>query len=407
MSWVEVLRVFGRLGLTSFGGPVAHIGYFRQAFVVEREWLSEAEFASRLALCQVLPGPASSQLGFLIGLHRAGWLGALAAWLAFTLPSALVLVLLAIYGLPWASDGTFSALHGLKLVAVVIVAHAVWGMWSAMCRTTGTRLLALGGFAVAMWLTGWVGQIGAIALGALIGGLLLKQSTFTFVSSNNASRELNRNISHDIHRALGAIFLALAASLLLVLPWLIDVQPTSQPIWQLFDVFYRAGALVFGGGHVVLPLLQSAVVDTGRVANDTFLVGYGLAQAVPGPLFTFAAWLGALDPASPGWLGALVALVAIFLPGLLLVAGLMPWWQYWQNNQRALWVLSGINAAVVGVLASAWIDPIVSTSLRGVSDVVIVLICTAWLMLGRAGPGRIVLLALLLAALAHWLGLSP
>ena len=397
MSWVEVFRVFGKLGLTSFGGPVAHIGYFRQAFVVERAWLSEAEFTSRLALCQVLPGPASSQLGFLIGWHRAGWLGALAAWLAFTLPSALVLVLLALYGLPWASDGTFSMLHGLKLVAVVIVAHAVWGMWSAMCRTTGTRLLALGGFAMAMWLTGWIGQIGAIALGALIGGLLLKQSTFA-VAVSTASDNTNR----DINRAVGAVFLAIAASLLLVLPWLTEVQP----IWQLFDVFYRAGALVFGGGHVVLPLLQSAVVDTGRVANDTFLVGYGLAQAVPGPLFTFAAWLGALDPASPGWLGAIVALVAIFLPGLLLVAGLMPWWQYWQNNQRALWILSGINAAVVGVLASAWIDPIVSTSIRGWTDVVIVLVCTAWLMSGKAGPGKIVLLSLLLTALAHWFGLS-
>lgn len=394
MSWIEVFRVFGKLGLTSFGGPVAHIGYFRQAFVVERSWLSEAEFASRLALCQVLPGPASSQLGFLIGWHRAGWLGALAAWLAFTLPSALVLVLLALYGLPWASEGTFSMLHGLKLVAVVIVAHAVWGMWSAMCRTTGMRLLALGGFAMAMWLTGWVGQIGAIALGALIGGLLLKQNTFSITASNSDSR--------DINRALGAVLLAITASLLLVLPWLTE----SQPIWQLFDVFYRAGAFVFGGGHVVLPLLQSAVVDTGRVANDTFLVGYGLAQAVPGPLFTFAAWLGALDPASPGWLGALVALVAIFLPGLLLVAGLMPWWQYWQNNQRALWVLSGINAAVVGVLASAWIDPIVSTSVRGWTDVVIVVVCSAWLMFGKVGPGKIVLLALVLAASAHWLGLS-
>jgi len=405
MSWVEVFRVFGKLGLTSFGGPVAHIGYFRQAFVVERAWLSEAEFTSRLALCQVLPGPASSQLGFLIGWHRAGWLGALAAWLAFTLPSALVLVLLALYGLPWASDGTFSMLHGLKLVAVVIVAHAVWGMWSAMCRTTGTRLLALGGFAMAMWLTGWIGQIGAIALGALIGGLLLKQSTFA-VAVSTASDNTNR----DINRAVGAVFLAIAASLLLVLPWLTEVQPTGQPspqpIWQLFDVFYRAGAFVFGGGHVVLPLLQSAVVDTGRVANDTFLVGYGLAQAVPGPLFTFAAWLGALDPTSPGWLGAIVALVAIFLPGLLLVAGLMPWWQYWQNNQRALWILSGINAAVVGVLASAWIDPIVSTSIRGWTDVVIVLVCTAWLMSGKAGPGKIVLLSLLLAALAHWFELS-
>lgn len=402
MSWIEVFRMFLQLGLTSFGGPVAHIGYFRQAFVVERAWLSEAEFASRLALCQVLPGPASSQLGFLIGWHRAGGLGALAAWSAFTLPSALVLVLLALYGLPWASEGTFSMLHGLKLVAVVIVAHAVWGMWSAMCQSTATRLLALGGFATAMWLSGWIGQFGAIALGAVIGATLLKQNALN-TSSTQATEPPERGTTHAIGRLMGAVLLAIAAGLLLILPWLTD----AQPVWQLFDAFYRAGALVFGGGHVVLPLLQSAVVDTGMVSNDNFLVGYGLAQAVPGPLFTFAAWLGALDPASSGWSGASLALIAIFLPGLLLVAGIMPWWQYWQTNRRALCILGGINAAVVGVLASAWVDPIVSTSVRGWTDAVIVLVCTTLLMLGKTGPGKTVLLAVSLAALAHWSGLSP
>lgn len=394
MSWVEVFRAFLHLGLTSFGGPVAHIGYFRHAFVIQRSWLSEAEFASRLALCQVLPGPASSQLGFLIGWHRAGWGGALAAWVAFTLPSALVLVVLALYGLPWASDNTLSMLHGLKLVAVVIVAHAVWGMWSAMCRTTATRLLALGGFAMAMWLAGWIGQIGAIALGAVVGATALKHSALNAATTQLPNR--------DIGSPLGVVLLVLAAGLLIALPWLTQ----SAPTWQLFDAFYRAGALVFGGGHVVLPLLQSAVVDTGMVSNNTFLVGYGLAQAVPGPLFTFAAWLGALDPASSGWLGASLALIAIFLPGLLLVAGIMPWWNYWQTNRRALCVLSGINAAVVGVLASAWVDPIVSTSVRGWTDVVVVSICTTLLILNKAGPGKIVLLALTLAALAHWSSLS-
>jgi chromate transporter len=404
MSLRVVFRVFLTLGLTSFGGPVAHIGYFRQAFVIERQWLTEAEFASRLALCQALPGPASSQLGFLIGCHRAGWLGGLAAWVAFTLPSAIVLVLLALYALPWASAGTLSVVHGLKLVAVAIVAQAVWGMWGALCRTTGTRILALVGFAVAIWLSGWLGQIGAILLGAVVGFVSLRQTITTAntaISNTSAPTEPEKTGFNRPQRFLSMLLLTLAASLLLGLPWLAQ----QQPVLQMFEMFYRAGALVFGGGHVVLPLLQSAVVDTGLVSNDAFLVGYGLAQAVPVPLFTFAAWLGALDPTLPGWSGAALALVAIFLPGVLLVAGVMPWWQQWQQNRHAMAILAGVNAAVVGVLASAWVDPIVSTSLRGWIDVVIALICTGGLMLGKAAPWKIVLLAVLLSGLAHWAGL--
>jgi chromate transporter len=403
MPLLVVFRVFLKLGLTSFGGPVAHIGYFRQAFVIERQWLSEADFASRLALCQALPGPASSQLGFLIGCHRAGWLGGLAAWLAFTLPSAIVLVLLALYALPWASAGTLSVVHGLKLVAVAIVAQAVWGMWGALCRTTGTRILALAGFAVAICLSGWLGQIGAIVLGAVVGIVLLRQNTpNTTITDTSAPTEPNSNVFNRHQRFLSALLLLLAATLLLGLPWLAH----QQPVLQMFETFYRAGALVFGGGHVVLPLLQSAVVDTGLVSNDEFLVGYGLAQAVPGPLFTFAAWLGALVPTLPGWSGAALALVAIFLPGMLLVAGVMPWWQQWQQNPKTMAILAGVNAAIVGVLASAWVDPIVSTSLRGWVDVVIALVCTAWLVLGKAAPWKIVLVAVLLSGLAHWTGLS-
>lgn len=398
MSSLDVFRVFLKLGLTSFGGPVAHIGYFRQAFVIERQWLSEADFASRLALCQALPGPASSQLGFLIGCHRAGWPGGLAAWLAFTLPSAIVLVLLALYALPWASAGTLSIVHGLKLVAVAIVAQAVWGMWGALCRTTSTRILALAGFAVAIWLSGWLGQIGAIVLGAVMGIVLLRQPTPTITDTATP----NNTGFNRPQRFISMLLLTLAAALLLGLPWLAQ----QQPVLQMFETFYRAGALVFGGGHVVLPLLQSAVVNTGLISNEAFLVGYGLAQAVPGPLFTFAAWLGALDPTMPGWSGAALALVAIFLPGMLLVAGVMPWWQQWQQNRHAMAILAGVNAAVVGVLASAWVDPIVSTSLRGWVDVLIALICTGWLMLGKAAPWKIVLLAVLLSGLAHWTGLS-
>jgi chromate transporter len=407
MPLLVVFRVFLKLGLTSFGGPVAHIGYFRQAFVIERQWLTEAEFATRLALCQALPGPASSQLGFLIGCHRAGWLGGLAAWVAFTLPSAIVLVLLALYALPWASTGTLSVVHGLKLVAVAIVAQAVWGMWGALCRTTGTRILGLAGFAVAIWLSGWLGQIGAIVLGAVVGIVLLRQTTpsntpDTTITDTCAPTQPNRTGFNRPQRFLSTLLLVLAAALLVGLPWLAQ----QQLVLQMFEAFYRAGALVFGGGHVVLPLLQSAVVNTGLVSNDAFLVGYGLAQAVPGPLFTFAAWLGALDPTLPGWSGAILALVAIFLPGMLLVAGVMPWWQQWQQNRHAMAILAGVNAAVVGVLASAWVDPIVSTSLRGWVDVVIALVCTGWLVLGKAAPWKIVLVAVLLSGLAHWSGLS-
>jgi len=403
MSLLDVFRVFLKLGLTSFGGPVAHIGYFRQAFVVDRQWLSEADFASRLALCQALPGPASSQLGFLIGCHRAGWLGGLAAWVAFTLPSAIVLVLLALYALPWASAGALSIVHGLKLVAVAIVAQAIWGMWRALCRTTGTRILALAGFAVAIWLSSWLGQIGAIVLGAVVGLVLLRQTTTETTTTTIPSTPTQPNITgfSRPQRFLSTLLLMLATALLLGLPWLAQ----QQPVLQMFEMFYRAGALVFGGGHVVLPLLQSAVVNTGLVSNDAFLVGYGLAQAVPGPLFTFAAWLGALDPTLPGWSGAALALVAIFLPGMLLVAGVMPWWQQWQQNRHAIAVLAGVNAAVVGVLASAWVDPIISTSMRGWVDVVIALVCTGWLVLGKAAPWKIVLLAVVLSGAAHWLGL--
>jgi chromate transporter len=327
----------------------------------------------------------------------------LAAWLAFTLPSAIVLVLLALYALPWASAGTLSVVHGLKLVAVAIVAQAVWGMWGALCRTTGTRILALAGFAVAIWLSGWLGQIGAIVLGAVVGIVLLRQNTpNTTITDTSAPTEPNSNVFNRHQRFLSALLLLLAATLLLGLPWLAQ----QQPVLQMFETFYRAGALVFGGGHVVLPLLQSAVVDTGLVSNDEFLVGYGLAQAVPGPLFTFAAWLGALVPTLPGWSGAALALVAIFLPGMLLVAGVMPWWQQWQQNPKTMAILAGVNAAIVGVLASAWVDPIVSTSLRGWVDVVIALVCTAWLVLGKAAPWKIVLVAVLLSGLAHWTGLS-
>jgi chromate transporter len=395
MSFLEVFKVFLQLGLTSFGGPVAHIGFFRNEFVSRRRWVSDEQFAAWLALCQFMPGPASSQLGFLIGLHRAGFKGALAAWVGFTLPSAIVLVVLALFGLQIATPWSLALVQGLKLVAVAIVAHAVWGMWSAMCQQTSTRIIALLGFALTMWMTGWIGQIGAIIGGAVLGLVLLRGSKKPATAMTN--------LGARVPKTVGTALLVLFFGLLVLLPWVAK----ETPILAMFDAFYRAGALVFGGGHVVLPLLESAVVETGLISRDNFLVGYGLAQAVPGPLFTFAAWLGALDPALPGWSGALLALVAIFVPGLLLVCGMLPWWSQFQSVPAAFALFAGINAAVVGVLAAAWVNPILTTSVTHWSYALIALICTAWLLLGKVAPWKVVLLSATLALALHWIGLSP
>jgi chromate transporter len=356
MPYLEVLRAFLKLGLTSFGGPVAHIGYFHNEFVHKRQWATQAQFSSWLAICQALPGPASSQLGFLIGWHRAGWAGALLAWAAFTLPSAAALVWLALYGLKLDASWLSPVVHGLKLVAVVVVAQAVLGMFKSLCPDRLTRLLAALGLALAFALPGWLGQIGAIVTGGLI--------AMVFSRATEGPEIAPPTINHAPSRALGAILLTVFLGLLLLAP----VLASSMPWAQLFDPFYRAGALVFGGGHVMLPLLESATVTPGHVSADDFLTGYGLAQAVPGPLFTFAAWLGALDTTLPGWFGASLALVAVFLPGLLLITGILPFWGAWNQQRLARLALAGINAAVVGVLASAWIDPIATTSLMRASD---------------------------------------
>lgn len=393
MSILEVFLAFLRLGVTSFGGPIAHIGFFREAFVARRGWVSEQQFAAWLALCQFVPGPASSQLGFLIGLHRAGPAGALAAWCGFTLPSALALTLLALFGLGLQGPVSVALIQGLKLVAVAVVAQAVWAMWFSLCQTTSTRVAALLGFASAAWLAGWNGQIAAILIGGVVGLMLVKKTSRASDPPPPGPALSERT---------GALLLLLCLALLGCLPWIAD----QAPALQTFDAFYRAGALVFGGGHVVLPMLESAVVDTGLVSRDDFLVGYGLAQAVPGPLFTFAAWLGALDPALPGWSGALLALVAIFLPGLLLVAGLMPWWLKLQATPRAFALFAGINAAVVGVLAAAWVNPILPSSVHSWQDALIAVIATLWLIVGKAIAWKIVLLSVFLSLAAHWIALA-
>ncbi len=393
---LEILWVFLRLGLTSFGGPIAHLGYFHQEFVVRRNWVNSQQFNGWLAVCQALPGPASSQLGFLIGMHRGGVIGALAAWIGFTLPSALILVLLAIYGLRVHELWLDTLVHGLKLVAVAVVAQAVYSMFSNLCRQWQTRLLGLLGLAVSLWFSGWTGQLLAIGVGAIAGLLTLKHQG----PLREAPASLT--LAHSPSKSAGLIILTIFGLLLLLLPWL----ASGVPELRLFDAFYRAGALVFGGGHVVLPLLESATVTSGMVSSGDFLAGYGLTQAVPGPLFTFAAWLGALDPALAGWLGAVVALIAIFLPGLLLVVGILPWWQWISHRSEAMAVFAGINAAVVGVLAAAWVDPIVATSIKSPVDALLALLTTGLLVRKKAPVWLMVILAPALSLVAHWLGLS-
>ncbi len=393
MSYLEVFRVFLRLGVTSFGGPVAHVGYFHNEFVLKRQWASQAQFSSWLAICQALPGPASSQLGFLIGWHRAGWVGALLAWAGFTLPSALVLVWLALYGLTTHATWVAALVQGLKLVAVVVVAQAVLSMFKVLCPGWLTRLVAAIGLALALMLSGWFGQIGAIIAGGMIALL--------WGSRARQAPSVPATIDHAPSRALGLTLLAAFGVLLLLVP----VIASGVEVLQLFDPFYRAGALVFGGGHVMLPLLESATVTAGRVTADDFVTGYGLAQAVPGPLFTFAAWLGALDTTSPGWSGATLALVAIFLPGLLLVAGVLPFWASVSQTPHAFAALAGINAAVVGVLAAAWFDPIAKSSLVGITDWMIAAIGLAMLLWRQYPIWTVVLTLPLLSLGLQWLGL--
>ena len=351
----EVFGVFLKLGLTSFGGPVAHLGYFRNELVLRRRWIDEDGFADLVALCQFLPGPASSQTGFALGLLRGGPLGACLAWAAFTLPSAILLVLLAL-GAP-AIDGPLGValVHGLKIVAVAVVAQAVWGMAGSLAPDPTRAAIALASVMVVTLGGGASGQIAAIGLGGMAGLWLCR----------TGQRPVVGRLHLGISRRAGMVALALFALLLLVLPLLAG---RSQGI-ALFDAFYRSGALVFGGGHVVLPLLRAEVVGPGWIDRDTFLAGYGAAQAVPGPLFTFAAWLGALMTLPPsGILGAAIALVAVFLPGLLLLIGALPFWDALRTRPRAQAMMRGANAAVVGILGAALYDPVWTSAIKAPPD---------------------------------------
>lgn len=401
----EVLAAFTRLGFTSFGGPIAHLGYFRNELVTRRRWITDEGYAELVALAQFLPGPASSQVGFALGMHRAGLLGGLAAFAAFTLPSAALLVLAALaapqlaaaVGAPLAAG----LIDGLMIVAVAVVLHAVIGMARTLTPDLRRAAIALGaGLLVLLVGTGWATLL-AIAAGAGLGLLLCRGGGVPAAGS----------VSIPISRRSGAVCLAIVAGLLLVLPVLAAVVPSTA--LTVADGFFRAGALVFGGGHVVLPLLEAAVVEPGLVTAEQFLAGYGAAQAVPGPLFTIAAFLGAsIAPGAEGLLLAGVALVAIFLPGLLLMVGVLPFWGALQGRPMVAALVRGANAAVVGVLAAALITPVATSALldprltatAGVDVLALALaaICAVLLIVVRAPAWAVVLVGagggLLLAA---------
>ena len=384
-SPVEVLLAFLKLGLTSFGGPVAHIGYFREEFVVRRRWLDEHAYADLVGLCQFLPGPASSQVGFSIGLMRAGYLGGLAAWAGFTLPSAIALVLFA-YGATLLSGPVgVGLIHGLKLVAVAIVAQAVWGMARVLCPDRERASIAVAAaLIILLFSTSPVAQIAAIALGG-VAGLWLCRAELPPATGH---------IAVPVSRTTGFLALAVFFILLAGLPVLRGLG--LWPGAALFEAFYRSGALVFGGGHVVLPLLREAFVTPGWISDDAFLAGYGAAQAIPGPLFSFAAYLGAVVRPSPhGLFGAALGLIGIFLPGLLILMGTLPFWDALRKRASARAVMRGVNAAVVGLLGAALYNPVWTSSVKLPGDFAIALVGFVILTVWRAPPIIVVLIGAL------------
>jgi chromate transporter len=380
----EVLAAFAKLGVTSFGGPIAHLGYFRAELVERRRWLSEKDYADLVALCQFLPGPASSQVGFALGLARGGVLGALAAFAAFTLPSAVLLVAFALGASVLDGPVAASVLSGLKIAAVAIVAQAVLGMARTLTPDARCGAIAAAAAALVLLLPGAGGQVGAIVLGGVAGAILCRRD----------DGELGRGLTFRIPRWAGVTCLVVFGVLLVGLPALATVAQSTG--LAVFDAFYRSGALVFGGGHVVLPLLQTAVVDTGWVDQGSFLSGYGAAQAVPGPLFTFAAYLGTVLTVEPsGVLGAVIALVGIFLPGFLLLVGVLPFWDALRGRVAVRSVMRGANAAVVGILAAALYNPIFITAVTGTAEFVLALIAFVLLVAVRVPPWAVVLVGAL------------
>ncbi len=377
---LEVFSAFLRLGLSSFGGPTAHIGYFRDEFVARRRWLDEPEFADLIALCQFLPGPASSQLGFAIGLMRAGFPGALAAWIGFTAPSAVALIAFAYEADALSGSVGAGVLHGLKLVAVAVVANAVWGMARTLCPDLIRAAIAVLGAALILSNIMPYGQIAVILAGA-IAGYFLCRSGAPIAATLSAALVSRRTGS----AALAAFFLLLGA-----LPVAHGITGSSGI--ALFDAFYRSGALVFGGGHVVLPLLRDAIVVPGWVGEDDFLAGYGAAQAMPGPLFAFAAYLGMKTDLSLG--GAALGLVAIFLPGFLILVGVLPFWDGFRRLASAQAAMRGVGAAVVGLLGATLYSPVWTSGVRSAGDIVMVLSGFALLTIWRIPPLIVVILGI-------------
>jgi chromate transporter len=378
-AW-SVFLIFLRLGLTSFGGPVAHLGYFRAEFVSRRRWLSERSYADLVALCQFLPGPASSQVGIALGLSRAGYRGALAAWAGFTLPSAVVLILLALGLTHYGSLLPYGALHGLKVVAVAVVAQAVWGMARNLC-TDALRItvMMVAACIVVLETSAWT-QVSVMAVAGLAGLLLFKPA---------------QAVAHDplpspLGRRAGVAWLSLFVVLLVGLP--LANELISNQTLAMVNAFYRSGSLVFGGGHVVLPLLQSEVVQPGWVDNQTFLAGYGATQAMPGPLFTFAAFLGAaMNQAPTGISGGLIALLAIFLPSFLLILGALPFWEAMRRSPRTQAALIGVNAAVVGLLLAALYHPVWTSAIDRPQDFGLALLALVALMFWKLPPWLVVI----------------
>ena len=387
----EVFRTFLKLGLTSFGGPIAHLGYFRAEIVNRRGWVSEATYADLVALCQFLPGPASSQVGFALGLTRAGPLGAAAAWIAFTLPSAILMVIFALGAASLQGQAMLGLVHGLKLVAVAVVGQAVLGMARTLTPDAMRAGIALVALVIATLVGGGLGQ-GLSIVAAGVAGLVVCRKDEVAPHGHLTAR---------IPRLAGFAALGVYALLLIGLPWL--AAATRSGAFMAFNAFYRSGALVFGGGHVVLPLLRASVVDTGWVTPDAFVAGYGAAQAVPGPLFSFSAYLGTIMSLQPnGVPGGALALVAIFLPGLLLVVGMLPLWDGLRRYGAARAAMRGVNAAVVGILAAALYDPVWTSAVQGPRDFAVAAAGFVALVGFRAPPWAVVLL---LGAVGTVLGL--
>jgi chromate transporter len=385
-SALEVLRIFLKLGISSFGGPVAHIGYFREEFIVRRRWLEDSAYSDLVALCQFLPGPASSQVGFSIGLMRAGYRGGLAAWVGFTLPSALALVIFANGVNALAGPLGHGLLHGLRLVAVAIVAQAVWGMAQTLCPDRRRASIAIVAAALMSFSSSSTSQIAAILIGGLAGFWLCRSAICAPVGT----------FVVPVSRGAALISLAIFVALLIA-PLLLGGIRLPREV-MLFDAFYRSGALVFGGGHVVLPLLRDAFVTPGWVSDDTFLAGYGAAQAVPGPLFSFAAYLGAAAGLLPhGVAGAALGLVGIFLPGLLILIAALPFWQTLRARADAQASMRGINAAVVGLLGAAFYNPVWTSAVKTPGDFTVALAAFVLLTMWRVQPVYVVIIGALAA----------